>query len=63
MRKRVTMILATLAVLALTAVAVMPVTAAVAIGDPVFSAGNFSDGICSCPVDVGNCVCKYTPRN
>lgn len=26
-----------------------------------FSAGDFSDGICSCPVVVGDCVCKFTP--
>lgn len=27
----------------------------------LFSAGNFSDGICSCPVNLGDCVCKFNP--
>lgn len=24
----------------------------------LFSAGNQADGICTCPIDYGNCVCK-----
>jgi len=39
--------------------AVTPAEALVA--DPKFSAGDYNDGICSCPVTVGNCVCKFTP--
>ena len=26
----------------------------------LFAAGNAQDGICTCPTDWGNCVCKIT---
>ncbi len=41
-----------LAIAVVTALAPMPAQAA------QFAAGDYDDGICSCPVTFGDCVCK-----
>lgn len=58
MGKKLAGFLSALAIVALAmtgAVVFMPAPAAA----DIFSAGDLADGICSCPVSYGDCVCRW----
>lgn len=57
-RSRIASALATLAFLAALVASLVLLAPSPVSAGPVFSAGDFDSGICSCPVSYGDCVCK-----